>query len=549
METKDEPFIVAITRGKTLCDILREFSEHVSKAGEFSKNTKLGRVIEKDGYYAGLFALYERWLLIQELKGNCREDILIPSDPQVYQYTIDEFFTSDISLKKSIELSTELCNICRRKQKEFQEFSKNQIQNDNDTLSVTDDRSYYTFSYMGNPQSILKTYYAKMFSLYGRAGYNTEDIKLFEKRLFLTLVRYADMSGKVRGYQMALPNKVFHILVDQMKVSHECFASPFNCYEPLGSYCSRCLDTDQYFGSKGSFFDFYPEEGSFEANPPFVEECMLRCITHIKKLLNNTLKPLSFVLIVPNWKDFACLSYQLTIWKDLDRNEKNGFLVKEITVSSQNHVYRNGMGHQEQCKDMFAKADSILFVLQNEAGRVTYPWTDSIESEILQAWKEGDENLPRDANNYKTNYYNKKNKYNSNKYGNNSTEYNRNNTSRRYDENDRNNRSTYNNKIVHDNESSYYSSIRRYQDYNNDNRNNYSDNRNNYNDNRNNYNNNRNNNNDNRNNYNNDNRNNYNDNRNNYNNDNRNNNWHQHHNYSSNHYENHENRRDSRDRY
>ena len=52
------------------------------------------------------------------------------------------------------------------------------------------------------------------------------------------------------------------------------FASPFNHF--LIPYCSAFPDTDACFGSCGSFFDFFPTEGSFMANPPFVEECMAR---------------------------------------------------------------------------------------------------------------------------------------------------------------------------------------------------------------------------------------------------------------------------------
>ena len=47
------------------------------------------------------------------------------------------------------------------------------------------------------------------------------------------------------------------------KVSAECFASPLNWQTQL--YCSAFKDTDAWFGSQGSFFNFLPtEDGSYE---------------------------------------------------------------------------------------------------------------------------------------------------------------------------------------------------------------------------------------------------------------------------------------------
>ena len=39
-------------------------------------------------------------------------------------------------------------------------------------------------------------------------------------------------------------------------------------------FCSAFKDTDSPFGSVGTFLDFKPTTGNFEANPPFVPELM-----------------------------------------------------------------------------------------------------------------------------------------------------------------------------------------------------------------------------------------------------------------------------------
>ena len=68
-------------------------------------------------------------------------------------------------------------------------------------------------------------------------------------------------------------------------VCHECFASPLNCYYP--SFCSLFPDTDRFFGSYGSFFSFRPTSGSFQANPPFVEDVMEMMVRHMIDLLDR----------------------------------------------------------------------------------------------------------------------------------------------------------------------------------------------------------------------------------------------------------------------
>jgi Phosphorylated CTD interacting factor 1 WW domain len=61
------------------------------------------------------------------------------------------------------------------------------------------------------------------------------------------------------GFQAACPEAVFDVLQQSfLKVQHECFASPLNCY--YGSYCSAFATTfDGPFGSLGSFWDLDPK--------------------------------------------------------------------------------------------------------------------------------------------------------------------------------------------------------------------------------------------------------------------------------------------------
>lgn len=124
------------------------------------------------------------------------------------------------------------------------------------------------------------SHYDKLRSMYdSTAGAQRPD---FHEALLCLLVRYEALGG--HGYQCALTETAFDELHNALGVIGECFASPLNCRLP--SYCSAFDDLDGYctsdsvvgtdcirwFGSAGSFFNAFPTEGSFEANPPFIPQ-------------------------------------------------------------------------------------------------------------------------------------------------------------------------------------------------------------------------------------------------------------------------------------
>lgn len=117
----------------------------------------------------------------------------------------------------------------------------------------------------------------------------------FHRALFSCLARYNALLG--HGMQCALPEDVFQVLHSYIQTNFECFASPLNCR--YSSYCSAFPDTDAVFGSKGSFFDFYPSRGSYEVNPPFIESVMSAAVQHAHSLLEKSDDALSFVFIMP----------------------------------------------------------------------------------------------------------------------------------------------------------------------------------------------------------------------------------------------------------
>ena len=137
-----------------------------------------------------------------------------------------------------------------------------------------------------------------------------EVTRAFHAGLYSMLARYNALLG--HGMQCALPEHVFEILHDHVQTNFECFASPLNCR--YSSYCSAFPDTDAIFGSKGSFFDFFPTAGSYEVNPPFIESIMAEAVNHAHSLLSATTDAISFVFIVPGEEATLDTTYTVTIF-------------------------------------------------------------------------------------------------------------------------------------------------------------------------------------------------------------------------------------------
>lgn len=88
------------------------------------------------------------------------------------------------------------------------------------------------------------------------------------------------------------------LLHRELQIDHECYASPLN--RNLSTFCSVFEDTDRFFGSRGSFYDFLPESGCFECNPPFDQASVQACFRHVAKILSHSSGPLCIVVVIPS---------------------------------------------------------------------------------------------------------------------------------------------------------------------------------------------------------------------------------------------------------
>lgn len=215
---------------------------------------------------------------------------------------------------------------------------------------------------------LTSVYYNKLKSRYTTAK---DDIKLFNIRVFNLLCKYNSLYCP--GYQAAIKEEMFGLLPG---MSHESFASPFNV--TLSSYTSMFPDTDTYFGSKGDFFKVYPRlfesGGSFELNPPFIEDHMILMGFILDYTLRTTTAPLSFFVVVPTWTDN--LAYLMF------KNSKFNVLKDEILFLRNEHYYQHGANYESDERiTRLAGGSTSVFILQNDAGKVKYKITpDFIKS-------------------------------------------------------------------------------------------------------------------------------------------------------------------------
>jgi hypothetical protein len=226
--------------------------------------------------------------------------------------------------------------------------------------------------------------------------------EVLDTAIFKLLLRYDTLGAS--GFQAALPPVAFDALQAVFGIQMECFASPLNSY--YEKFCSAFFDTDEAFGSVGSFFHFRPTTGSYEVNPPFAPGIIRGAIDHIEELLSESGEdsngkdgksvkkeksgegrksgqgdksgkrskqlPLSFAVVVPVWEDSEA-------WQLLRACR---FLRGEIRVPKERHAWRDyragGLARR-------VPVDTGLFFLQNDQGALKWPCTTASLAQVEDA--------------------------------------------------------------------------------------------------------------------------------------------------------------------
>lgn len=252
--------------------------------------------------------------------------------------------------------------------------------------------------------SVLKSHLEKLRRLY--AYHNAErdpDSRYFAHRLFALLTRYFSLAGATdrpmeeAAWHCAVPPKAMRVLHERLDSSQECFASPLNAF--THRFCSAFPDTDCFFGSIGSFFEFNPTRGSFEAGPPYDHQLIHAMFDHMCDLLavekktttnssvasNNSNEvndddsnALSFVVIMP-------YSDRPVAQKVLERVRAEGFVRADIKLDEEEYAYIDGYQQVDSNRGFVLRCATRIVVAQNEQGAKKWPCGEVIK-EFMQTW-------------------------------------------------------------------------------------------------------------------------------------------------------------------
>lgn len=431
---------VAVRRERLRQDCLNRFAEENERYGAMSGVSKTSRCCRTEGMASGLSGMFGRFLWVQHMRqtlalasGEARRRSKAPPDPIFPSITdtddklVSELVEGNRSKVQAARVLGELAEACRESAAELEVFLEAELPNLAQHVVILEEEiptakggfrmrpvtgkgarvpgpnpnasyslKYVPSKYSGDVETshaitgahLHKTWQAYCARMHGVQPPPVWDSE-FLRRLFCVLSRYETLSGSSDGYQMAFPASGFRLLRQLVSVDCECFASPLNC--TLKRFCSVAYDTDKFFGSEGNFFLSNYQEGSFEANPPFVEEVMERMVDHMHHLLQYATGPMSFAIIVPGWND--AVSYTKMVASQFARPWPGFYL----TLEKGRHNYRPGMQHRKDVEEKPSNCNTFLFFLQNDEGFGRWPVSgDSLDD--LQRELESEARVHADRN-------------------------------------------------------------------------------------------------------------------------------------------------------
>jgi phosphorylated CTD-interacting factor 1 len=327
-----------------------------------------------------------RFLFVARLDPSKEQpDPLIPvsdsTDPNLHR----ELLKAGMSPEESEEACRKMMDAAQEAAQVIVDFKKKSTRNAASFIPEVEEREWANrqvqIKWKDRQLVINREHYNKLLNLYTQAG---SDPRMFRVRLFCLLQRYESIGGT--GYQASAPKAVFDCLREEFGVDHECFASPMNCTLP--SWGSAFKDTDCFFGSHGSFFDLnnrnWSAGGSFEANPPFVEESMQMMCDCIHQVLQENEErnvKTSFVVVVPCWTDERAH----------ETMRESRFCKRVMILEKSQHSYKSGAQHTSLQQYHDAGFRTTVFVLQNSQGAREWPVTTGVMKKLQECfhkWQE-----------------------------------------------------------------------------------------------------------------------------------------------------------------
>jgi len=222
------------------------------------------------------------------------------------------------------ELSVE--KFINRKLIKFDRIYNNINYNKSIKINIVDNNIIYKNKYKINyTQPILD----KLNKFYNKLdNINSNDKQYKYVIIFCLLYRYSYLDADNQQLAISIPFK--NDLLINYGVNIELFGSSINRF--FNNYCSLFFDLEKYFGSLGNFYNINIVSGLYIANPPYDEELMTNMSLKLINFLNNTNKPLGFIVTVPVWDKKTSVSISKICNTEI--NNYSSYKCKEILEES-----------------------------------------------------------------------------------------------------------------------------------------------------------------------------------------------------------------------
>jgi hypothetical protein len=203
-----------------------------------------------------------------------------------------------------------------------------------------------------NKNTIIIGQYKQRFKA-GQLDMLLEKVKNDDVVLATMIMRYASLLYGTRHW--SAPLAVFKLLSEEYGAIIEGFCSPMSWITGLinknSHFCSLFKDTDQPFGSYGSFFETDFNGTTSICNPPAVLSIMESTVEYIFDQLDKAIKPTTFYLSVSRWTDTLYYS-------NLEFSKYNQYKI-ELRAKTYYSVDNTGNA-------VLSKVDRTFFVLSND---------------------------------------------------------------------------------------------------------------------------------------------------------------------------------------
>ena len=264
---------------------------------------RLKKMEELYGLYVNIHKKYNipvknfnRWIFSHSLYPNKKDDPVIPNE-STYDELHDIFYSAFKKKGKNLDIKKITDELLLMAKMITKDIKKIKTKIDYAKLSYGDD--LFIFEYNGR---IWKKHVdCKIMKRLDKLYSGSSEIKYL--RIFRLIVRYENMEFE-RNNQGASPKKIFEIL-EKNGCEMELFAAPQYSY--FNKFCSAYYDTDKYFGSKGSFMNFFPKNGIYQGAPINSNYFLNSILKHVVDILRNADK-ICFILFLPDWNDLEYLN-------------------------------------------------------------------------------------------------------------------------------------------------------------------------------------------------------------------------------------------------